>query len=177
MEFKLPNEYSHVGYLLDAIEITDASLQAAMAFVCNDDDPTNGKRSSFEATETCLLPHDPVVKKRHNNPVLCNNSEISTIDSTKLKSGMGVTGVNLRYHKRDEYLKITTEQKKELHVWLESSAGYDKMFKDDKSNKLPAHRVKFDTDKWMKRMISSAIAEERTKGKHRPSHSGRHHGL
>ena len=39
-----------------------------------------------------------------------------------------------------------------------------KKFKDDKSNKRPAHHVKFDTDKRMKLMISSAIAEDNAKG-------------
>ena len=63
VEFQLPNEYSRVGYLLDAIETTDASLQAAMALIRNDDNPVVGKRSNFEATSTCLLPHDPVAKK------------------------------------------------------------------------------------------------------------------
>ena len=56
VEFQLPNEYSRVSYLLDAIETTDASLQAAMALVQNDDNPAVGKRSNFEATSTCLLP-------------------------------------------------------------------------------------------------------------------------
>ena len=39
VEFQLPNEYSRVGYLLDAIETTDALLQEAMSLVRNDDDP------------------------------------------------------------------------------------------------------------------------------------------
>ena len=72
---------------------------------------------------------------------------------------MGATGVNLRYHKQDEYLILAADQKKELHVWSESSAGYDKKFKYDKSNKRPTHHVNFYTDKRMKLMISSAIAE------------------
>ena len=104
MEFQLPNEYSHLGYLLDAIENTGTSFQAAMALVSNDDDPTNGKRSNSEATATCLLPRDPVAKKRQNTPSCRNNAEISLNDSTQLKSGLGDTGVNFRYHKRDEYL-------------------------------------------------------------------------
>ena len=112
VEFQLPNEYSRMGYLVDAIETTDASLQAEMALVRNDDDPTNGKRSNFEATATCLLPHDPVSKKIQNYPARRNNAEISEIDSTKFKSRVGATGVNLRYHKRDEYLKLAVEQKK-----------------------------------------------------------------
>ena len=128
-----------MGYLLYKIETNNDSLQAAMALVRNNYNPTNGKISNFEATTTCLLPHDPVAKKIQNNPDRRNNAEISAIDSTMLKSGVGSTGVNLHYHKRDEYLKIAAEQKKELHVWRESSAGSDKTFKDDKSNKLPAH--------------------------------------
>ena len=60
--FQLPNEYTRVGYLLDAIETSDASLQAAMALVRNDTNSLTGKRSDFEATATCLLPHDPVKK-------------------------------------------------------------------------------------------------------------------
>ena len=99
-----------------------------------------------------------MAKKIQNNPARHNNSEISAIDSTKLKSRVGATGVNLRYHKRDEYLKLAAEQKKELHFWRESSAGSDKKFNYDKSNKRFAHRVKLDTNKRMKRMISSAIA-------------------
>ena len=106
-----------MGYLLDTIETTDALLQAAMDLVRNNDDPMNGKRSNFEAKATCLIPHDPVVKKRQNNPARRNNAESSAIDSTKLKSGVGATGVNLRYHKRYEYLKLAAEQKKELRVW------------------------------------------------------------
>ena len=33
---QLPNEYTRVGYLLDTIETSDDSLQAAMALVRND---------------------------------------------------------------------------------------------------------------------------------------------
>ena len=142
-----------MDYLMYAIETTDALLQAAMALVRNDNDLTNVKRSNFEATATFLLPHDPVAKKRQNNPACRNNAEIFAIDSTKLKSGVGATSVNLCYQKRNEYLKLTAEQKKELHVWRISSSGSDKNFKDDKSNKRLAYRVKFDNDKRMKQMI------------------------
>ena len=100
VKFQLPDEYSCVGYLLDTIETTDASLQAVMALVRNDEDPTNGKRSNFEATSTCLLPHDPVAKKRQNNPSRCGaGAKISAIDSSKIKYGVGTTGVNFLYHK------------------------------------------------------------------------------
>ena len=100
VKFQLPDEYSCVGYLFDAIETADALLQAVMALVCNDDYPMNAKQSNFKATSTCLLPHDPVAKKIQNNPSCCGaGAKISAIDSSKIKYGVGTTGVNFRYHK------------------------------------------------------------------------------
>ena len=61
--YQLPNEYTRVTYLLDAIETSDAALQAAIALCRNDTGPT-GKRSDFEATAAFMLPHDPVARKR-----------------------------------------------------------------------------------------------------------------
>ena len=140
VEFQLPNEDSRVGYFCDAIETTNASLQAAMALIRNDDNPVVGKRSNFEATSTCLLPHDPVAKKRTNNPARHRGAEISSIDSSQMKSGVGTSGVYLRYHKRDEYLKLTAEQKKELHEWRDQSSTSKtngEKPRDDKSAKRP----------------------------------------
>ena len=140
-----------------------------MALVRNDDDPMKGLRSNLKATSTCLLTHDPVAKKIQNNPYRRGaGAEISAIDSSKIKSGAGTTGVNLRYHKREECLKLIAEQKQELHVWRESSAGANKKPKDDKTTKRPAKHNKSDNDKRMKRMISSAITEERAKGETTP---------
>ena len=79
-----------------------------------------------------------MAKKRSNNHARRYNAKISAIDSNKLKSGVRATGVNLRYHKRDEYLKLAAEQKKELHFWRESSAGSDKNPKmTSQTNVLP----------------------------------------
>ena len=164
VEFQLPNEYSRVGYLLDAIETTDASLQAAMALIRNDDNPVVGKRSNFEATSTC---------KRTNNPARHRGAEISSIDSSQMKSGVGTSGVSLRYHKRDEYLKLTAEQKKELHKWRDSSSTSKtngKKSRDDKSAKRPKpDRANNNSDKRLKRLISSVIAAERAKDNPTPT--------
>ena len=173
VKFQLPNEYSCVGYLLDAIETTDASLQAAMALVRNDDNPGVGKRFNFEATSTCLLPHDPVAKKLTNNPARHRGAEISSIESSQMKYGVGTSGVSLHYHKRDEYLKLTAEQKKELHKWRDSystSKTNGKKPRDDKSAKRPKpDRANNDSNKRLKRLISSAIAAERAKGDPTPT--------
>ena len=61
--FQLPNEHTRVRYLLNAIECSDAPLQAAMAHI-KQDAATTGARNNFEKAAALLLPKDPVVKKR-----------------------------------------------------------------------------------------------------------------
>jgi hypothetical protein len=62
VDYQLPNKHSWVGYLLDAIESTDPSLQAAMVLVRNDTG-ANSKRNDIEATASYLLPHNLVARK------------------------------------------------------------------------------------------------------------------
>ena len=52
----------HVGYLLDAIQCSDAPLQATMASIQTDDGP-NGMYNDFKATVAHLVAYDPVAKK------------------------------------------------------------------------------------------------------------------
>ena len=85
----LTNEYSRVGYLIDAIKTNDYLLQATMDIVYNDAYPMTGKQSNFEETATCLLPHDPVANKHNNKPYCHRGTEISSIDSLKINSGWG----------------------------------------------------------------------------------------
>ena len=63
VQYQLPNEHSHVGFLVDVIQCADAGLQAAMASVKTDNGP-NGLRNNFERAVSHLLPYDPVAKKR-----------------------------------------------------------------------------------------------------------------
>ena len=57
---QLPEEYTRVGYLLDAIETTDTCLQAALSNVHADTDPATSKQHDFEATVAFIVPEDPV---------------------------------------------------------------------------------------------------------------------
>jgi hypothetical protein len=124
MTNQLPNEHSHVGYLLDAIQCSDAGLQAAMASIKTDQDP-DGLRNNFEAAATHLLPYDPVQRKRSDHAggkrgaadisdVTHDEADISAFGANK---GIGKTGVHLRYHPSAEYNKLTTGQKDELREW------------------------------------------------------------
>ena len=120
--FQLPNEHTRVGYLLEAIQTTDAGLQAAIAQI-KTDDGANGKRNDFEAAASYLLPYDPVAKKR--NQTKRPHADVSDTSGAEVaafgtKPGIGKTGVHLRYYKTAEYKKLTSEQKVELKEWRDS---------------------------------------------------------
>ena len=161
--FQLPNEYTRVGYLLDAIETTDAGLQAAIAQVKTDDGP-DGKRNHFEAMASYLLPYDPVAKRRpdgrkrdHDTNVSATTADVSSTTGFGSKPGVGKTGVHLRYHTHAEYKKLTSEQKVELREWRET-----KKKKDGKTGKTPKDDGKDPTAKQSKQ-IATAVAKELVK--------------
>jgi hypothetical protein len=66
VSFQLPTDHTRVGFLLDGIQSSDDGLNAAIAQI-KADDVANGKQRDFEATASCRLPYDPVVKKRQNS--------------------------------------------------------------------------------------------------------------
>ena len=123
--YQLPNEHTRVGYLLEAIQCPDPGLQAAIAQI-KTDDSANGKRNSFEATAAYLLPYDPVAKKRAQGTKR-GQADISAVDTAEVsglgtpRSGLGKTGVHLRYHTKSEYTKLTSAQKTELREWRSKS--------------------------------------------------------
>ena len=165
---QLPNEYTRVSYLLDAIENSDAALQAAMALCWNDTGP-NGRRSNFEATTSFILPHDPVARKRTTQrqrgsaQVSKSTTTISATSGTnepRTKRGIGKTGVPLRFHTAAEYAKLTREQKVELREFR------DKREIQGKSQKLlnPSNKSKGNynnrQNKRLKSMVAEAVAKQ-----------------
>jgi hypothetical protein len=149
--YQLPNKHSRVGCLLDAIQCSDAGLQAAMASIKTDQDP-HGLRNDLEATATHLLRYDPVQKKCSNHAGgKCGAADISDVTYEEVevsafgaKKGIGKTGVHIWYHPASEYSKLTSEQKDELRDWRETTGG-DK--KRGKSHKKDHRNVKFKTEK------------------------------
>jgi hypothetical protein len=128
VQYQLPNEHSRVGFLLDAIQNSDAGLQAAIASIRTDDGPT-GKRNNFEAAATHLLPYDPVAKKRLSgnkrgaetiSTVTGVMDDVQISSTTGGKPAIGQTGVHLRYYKKKEYDKLSKEQQDELREWRKS---------------------------------------------------------
>ena len=125
VQYQLPNERSHVGFLIDAIQCADAGLQAAMASVKTDNGP-NGLQNNFERAVSHLLPYNPVANKqatgiKHGSAMIslaeAENGPIATIAANNSKPSIGKTGVHLRYHKHHEYRKLMQEQCCELSEW------------------------------------------------------------
>jgi hypothetical protein len=126
IEYQLPNEHSRVGYLIDSIQNNDPGLQAGLANVRSDKGP-NGMRGDFEAMVAHILPYCPVSKKRTAGSkrghadisVTFAEGDTAEVSSFGSKSGVGKSGVHLRFHKHKEYQLLNPEQKSELKDWRE----------------------------------------------------------
>lgn len=157
--FQLPNEHTRVTYLLDAIQCNDAPLQAAMALVRNDTEPT-GKMNDFEATASYLLPHDPVSKKRTAGTKrgVAEISDTSGAEASSTSAGKpasGKTGVEFRFYQREDYFKLTEDQKEELRLHRMNRGG-----KGDRENKKNQGSNKKHWDKNTKKMIAAAVTKK-----------------
>ena len=119
VQYQLPNEYSRVGFLLEAIQCSDPGLQAAMASI-KTDNGLEGMRNNFEATAAHLLPYDPVDKKRSSRQKRGSaqiSSVMETSNATMKKPSIGKTGIHLCYYKTGAYRNLTRGQKDELREW------------------------------------------------------------
>ena len=117
VNFQVPNEHTRVTYIIDNIEHQDADLRAAIAQVRTD---ARGTRSDFEKSVAILLPVDPFVKTAANKPKV--SFEVSSTSATKFGRGKS-TGVDLRWHKPEEFSKLSSDAKKELRAWQNTSEG------------------------------------------------------
>ena len=123
-------------------------------------------RNNFESAVTYLLPSDPVARKRKG---LGNKGMSVDVGSTTgIKPGIGKTGVELRYHKRNEYSKLTKEQRDELREWRETPEAKKAMEKS--GTKRKANRdEKRDKDKLRKTIASVLKEQEEIKEKEKTS--------
>jgi len=163
--FQLPNETTRVRYLTDAIQCQDAALQAALAGIRVDNEPT-GMRNDFESAVTFLLPVDPVAKKRKGNGGEGNFANISSANGSNPgpKKSTGKTGVELRYYKKEEYRRLSDEQKDELREWRSKgkngkSKGGNKGNKRGSESDLESPKA----GKIRRAEIASVFKEERQK--------------
>lgn len=114
----VPNTPQRVEYLLESITSQDSSLQAAMGNVRAD---TNNMRSDFEATSNHLIEVDPYKRSSRNNQANKPNANVSSVSF----AGRGKTGVDLRWHSKQEFRDLPAPQKDELIEWQKSGEGKD----------------------------------------------------
>ena len=116
VNFQLPTSHTRVGYLIDNIVNADPDLRAAIASIRIN---TEGMRDNFESAVAFLLPVDPYTKSRAQSGR--NNPQVS--DVTLQNKSQSKTGVDLRWHKAEEYKKLTRAQRIELYEWQTSKEG------------------------------------------------------
>lgn len=170
VEYQLPNEHTRVTLLLDSIECGDATLQAAMASIQANRDE-DGPRNNFERTAELIVQADPVAKrlatqKRAHGQISVTEGETTqhaSVSGINVKSGLGPkTGVHLRWYKKNEFHKLSSDEKKELEEWrqtdngkkaiAESRRAFQQSKKDDGNN--GGKKLRFS------KKISSAIKDE-----------------
>ena len=115
--FQVPNDHTRVTYLIENIEHQDADLRAAIAQIRTN---SGGTRDDFEKSVSLLLPVDPYIKTPANKPKV--TFEISSAGGTKYGRGKG-SGVDLRWHKREEFFKLSDKAKNELREWQKTPEG------------------------------------------------------
>eukprot|EP01082_Thalassiosira_pseudonana_P000220 g65.t1 g65 contig1:151778-153098(+) len=143
---QVPSGRTRVTAVLKSIQdCTDPDVKAAVAAIRQDN---GGMREDFERAVTFLLPCDPVARKRHKEKRLFAN--ISSTDAAAtvsgasgLKSGIGKTGVELRYHNSTEFKALEDAQRKELIAWRKNKRNERKQSDSgDSERKRPAKKLK-----------------------------------
>ena len=102
---------------MNSIERKDAEVLAGLAAIRQDD---SGTRGDFESAAIFLSPTCPVAKKEPERKVCFDAATISAADA---KTGIGKTGVELRYHTKKEFWALPEEQRREVADYNATKEG------------------------------------------------------
>jgi hypothetical protein len=156
---QVPSGRTRVTAVLKSIQdCTDPDVKAAVAAIRQDN---GGMREDFERAVTFLLPCDPVARKRHKEKrpfanISSTDAAATVSGASGLKSGIGKTGVELRYHNSTEFKALEDAQRKELIAWRKNKRQDRKQSDSgDSERKRPAKKLK--------KMIASAVKAQFTK--------------
>jgi hypothetical protein len=118
---QIPDKRTRVTNLMDSFETVDPTVLAAVLLVHQDE---ANKRLNFEAAVTFLIQSCPVVSKQKKMVTIDPNLlAINVLPTASGKAKTGSTGVPLRYHKMNEFKKLTAEQKTEISAWNKANKG------------------------------------------------------
>ena len=171
VEYQLPNQCTHVEYLLEGIQCPNPGLQVAIASIHTDNE-LQGMHNNFEATAAHLLPYTPVIKKRADS-TRCPAAQILALegynaeiaDTVGKKPSIGISGVHLHYHMNLEHHELTAEQKRELCEWRETNPDFkcSKSGKNTMGKSKGHHNNKFPNSKRISSLVSKEIQKIVTK--------------
>lgn len=138
-QYQVPDEHTRVGYLIDNLEHQDPNLFAAISQIRTN---AQGTCDEFEQSISILLPVNPFLKSVPSKIV---SFDISSTYTTMYGRGKG-TMVDLCWQKREEFDEISSEVKKKLRAWQNTSEGKcadkisrDVYFKDKGANNDGKH--------------------------------------
>lgn len=175
----VPSLEQRVEYLLESISCQDSALQAAMGNIRAN---TNNMRERFEDAASHIIEVDPYRRSTRQTQDQQRRAQVSAVTF----AGRGQSGVDLRWHSRQEFRDLTPPQKDELTSWQNSSDGkkemrkqrndFHKKRKHEEANKSGGNGNNGDTqkDNWRKKFkkalktpkglshIMSVLREEET---------------
>ena len=102
---------------MNSINSKDAEVLAGLAAIRQDD---AGMRDDFESAAIFLSPTCPVAKKGPERKV---GFDAATILAADAKTGIGKTGVELRYHTKKEFWALPEEHRREVADYNATKEG------------------------------------------------------
>ena len=109
-----PNKRSCVTYLLNSIEYKDPNFLAAVT--ANKQDGS-GKRIHFENSVAFIIPCCLVAAKQVKKTHFAARVAATNGLNMMLKSGIGKTGVELRFHKHADFWNLPEDQHKDVQAF------------------------------------------------------------
>ena len=97
-------------------------------------------RNDFEAAASSLIEVDPYKRSMKSTP------RTATVSAIDYSAGRGETGVDLRWHPKSEFNKLSQDQKDELVKWQRSDDG-KKLLKASRKTAADKKRRRDDEDK------------------------------
>ena len=172
----VPNDAQRVEYLIDSITCADNTLQAAIGLVQAN---TNNMRNDFELAATALIEVDPYRSGAKSS----GSGREATVSGIDFSAGRGPkTGVDLRWYSKEQFKKLSEDEKSELKEYMNTKEGkkamrksrnsFNKRKQDDvkddnatKSNKTSWHKKMkkaLQTPNGIKKVFSIMAEEEKT---------------
>ena len=134
----VPDQSQRVEYLIDSIACNDSTLQAAIGLIRAN---TNNMRNDYESAASALIEVDPY-RRSQRNP----NPKTASVSAIDFSAGRGTSGVDLRWHPRNDFKSLPSDQKEELIEWMKSNDG-KKAMRKSRDNFLKKRKANGGDDK------------------------------